>query len=247
MKELNPNKKTISSIEIAELSGRSHKDVLKSIRAMESSWVKVCGRKFSLSSREQFMPNGGCKDIPCYELTYQECMYIAAKFNDEARAKLVLRWNALETGEEVPVYIIPKTSERSIVTAKQQCLIEDLQKQVVCQSEEIVELKKKSDYLELILSGPDTIKTTQIAQDYGMSAVAFNKALGVMKILRRINKQWVLYSEYLGKGYVQSKMHDIIRRDGRHSFILYTEWTQRGRLFLYEVLKAKGVLPLIER
>jgi len=63
---------------------------------MEPAWVKVCGSKFRLTSRTVIQPNGDTRDVPCYSLTKTECLYIATKFNDEARAKLVLRWEQLE-------------------------------------------------------------------------------------------------------------------------------------------------------
>lgn len=91
--------KTMSSLEIAELTGKPHNDVLKAIRAMEPAWEKVTKGKFSLS---EYKDSTG-RTLPCYELNYQECMYIATKFNDEARAKLVLRWESLETGKAEPM------------------------------------------------------------------------------------------------------------------------------------------------
>ena len=66
---------------------------------MEPSWEKVCGRNFALTSRTIVQPNGGTREVPCYSLTKTECLYIATKFNDEARAKLVLRWEELEMAE----------------------------------------------------------------------------------------------------------------------------------------------------
>ena len=58
---------------------------------MEPAWVKVCKSNFRLTSRTIVQPNGGTREVPCYQLTKTECLYIATKFNDEARAKLVLR------------------------------------------------------------------------------------------------------------------------------------------------------------
>ena len=89
----------MTSLEIAELTGKQHKDVMKAIRNMEPAWVKVRGRNFALSSRTYEIPNGGTREVPCYQLTKTECLYIATKFNDEARAKLVLRWEELEKAE----------------------------------------------------------------------------------------------------------------------------------------------------
>ena len=86
----------MTSLEIAELTGKQHKDVLKAIRKMEPAWENVCKSKFRLTSRTIVQPNGGTREVPCYSLTKTECLYIATKFNDEARAKLVLRWEELE-------------------------------------------------------------------------------------------------------------------------------------------------------
>ena len=86
----------MTSLEIAELTGKQHKNVMQAIRNMEPAWEKTCGLKFQLTSRTIVQPNGGTREVPCYVLTKTECLYIATKFNDEARAKLVLRWQELE-------------------------------------------------------------------------------------------------------------------------------------------------------
>ena len=86
----------MTSLEIAELTGKQHKNVMQAIRKMEPAWEKTCGLKFQLTSRTIVQPNGGTREVPCYSLTKTECLYIATKFNDEARAKLVLRWEELE-------------------------------------------------------------------------------------------------------------------------------------------------------
>ena len=77
----------MTSLEIAELTGKQHKDVMKAIRNMEPAWVKVNGRKFALVEYQD--KKGELR--PCYQLTKTECLYIATKFNDEARAKLMLK------------------------------------------------------------------------------------------------------------------------------------------------------------
>jgi len=87
---------TMTSLEIAELTGKQHKDLMRAIRNMEPAWEKVHGRKFALMFREVRIGNGAVRQEPCYQLTKIECLYIATKFNDEARAKLVLRWQELE-------------------------------------------------------------------------------------------------------------------------------------------------------
>ena len=91
---------TMTSLEIAEVTGKQHKNLMRDIRNMEPAWEKVCGLKFELTSRTIVQPNGGTREVPCYQLTKTECLYIATKFNDEARAKLVLRWQQLELAEQ---------------------------------------------------------------------------------------------------------------------------------------------------
>ena len=91
-------KQTMSSIEIAELSGKQHKHVLEAIRSMEPAWIKINGTKFRLVEYKD--AKGEMR--PCYELTKTECLYVATKFNDEARAKLVKRWEELETQVQTP-------------------------------------------------------------------------------------------------------------------------------------------------
>lgn len=90
--EPSAHKRTMSSVDIAEMTGKRHSDVMRSIRAMEPAWIKISERKFASASYkdEQGKPR------PMYLLDYRECMYIATKFNDEARAKLILRWDELE-------------------------------------------------------------------------------------------------------------------------------------------------------
>lgn len=92
------HKATMSSIEISEISGKSHNDVLKAIRKMETAWKKVTEGNFSLS---EYSDKSGRK-LPMFELTKRECLYVATKFNDEARARLIIRWDELEQYQAAP-------------------------------------------------------------------------------------------------------------------------------------------------
>ena len=111
----------------------------------------------------------------------------------------------------------------------------------------IAQMQKGNDYLNTILQSTGTVTTTQIAQDYGFSAMAFNKKLNDMRIQHKVNGQWILYSGHQAKGYVHSKTITFYRSDGRPDTKMCTNWTQRGRLFLYDALKEVGILPMIER
>lgn len=90
------DQQTITSMEIAEITGKHHYDVMKAIRKMEPAWESVRQGKFSLTQRATKLPTGGERRDPMYILTKTECLFVATKFNDEARAKLVLRWEQLE-------------------------------------------------------------------------------------------------------------------------------------------------------
>ena len=112
---------------------------------------------------------------------------------------------------------------------------------------ELEEANKNVDYLDLILQTKDSLTITQIAQDYGISARKMNQLLKQERIQRIVNGQWVLYAKYLGKGYISSRTFDYMGKDGKIHSNITTVWTQLGRRFLYDRLKAIGVLPTIEQ
>lgn len=106
--------------------------------------------------------------------------------------------------------------------------------------QEIGELKPKADYLDEILKSTGTLATTQIAADYGISAQKLNKLLHEARLQRKVNKQWVLYSEHMGKSYTESDTIPIVRSDGREDTVLQTRWTQKGRLKIHEIMTELG-------
>lgn len=94
------NEQTITSLEIAEVTGKNHNDLLKSIRKQEVAWEKVHGSKFALLFKTKELPNGGRKKLPYYNLSKMESLYIISKYHDETRATLVKRWLELELKEQ---------------------------------------------------------------------------------------------------------------------------------------------------
>lgn len=248
-------KETMSSLQIAEITGKQHNDVLKAIRKMERSWKKIAGRNFSLGYYTD--PNN--QKRPMYLLNKEECLYIATKFNDEARAKLVLRWKELEEKNKPQLPTNYLDALKSLVASeeeKQQLALENKRQaeQLEAKTTEITELntaitemQPKVSYVDTILQCKDTVQVTIIAQDYGKSAKAFNILLRNFDIQRKVGTAWVLYGKYIANGYVQSKTFAYTRSDGTQGVRTYTEWTQKGRLFLYETLKKHGILPLIEQ
>ena len=218
----------MSSLEIATLTGKAHSDVMKAIRKMEPAWTEVCEGKFSLTSRTVIQPNGGVREVPCYMLTKTECLYIATKFNDEARARLVLRWQELEMAERER-----QTAERRLLESRAELLEE------ICDT-----LKPKAEFTDAVLCSEDTLTVTQMAQDYGVGAVRFNRLLEVLHIQHRVGGQWVLFAPHQGRGYVHSyTTYHVSTKEGYIRTQLFTRWTQLGRHFLYERLRREGILP----
>lgn len=276
------DQQTITSMEIAEVTGKEHYDVLKAIRKMEPAWEEAAQGKFSLC----YYTDPNKRERPMYRLTKTECLFVATKFNDVARAKLVLRWEQLEKERLTQTNLHSKETnlhqsqfnesdssnlpvDPRNMSRKQLLLMaleaeeenEKLQKQVSDleadkyglmiengqKDEHIRTLEARTRYLDVIDSQRDTVTVSQIAQDYGQSAVAFNNLLKGLRIQRRIGEQWVLYADFVDRGYVANRMIPIHHAGGPDTYKPMTVWTQTGRRFLYEQLRKHGVLPLVER
>lgn len=136
-------------------------------------------------------------------------------------------------------------ADRTINELKEKCNL--LDGQVVEQQKVIEEMKPKASYYDLILQSTNAVAITQIAQDYGMTAQQMNKKLNEMRVQRKVGKQWILYKEYSSGGYVDSETVPVDRRDGTIMSVMHTKWTQKGRLFIYDLLKKEGILPKMER
>ncbi len=206
---ININKvQTMTSLEIAELTGKQHKDVMKAIRNMEPAWVKVNGRKFALVEYQD--KKGELR--PCYQLTKTECLYIATKFNDEARAKLVLRWQQLELAEQ----------ER-----RQQLCLPEPQKILALADNIIGEgLRMLNEEAE------DTLTATQVAKTFNMNTLDFNAVLRDMGIQYRRHGRWNLSDDLQGRGYTAERTHVSYSLKGEKKVKVYMTWTMAGLRFL---------------
>lgn len=238
----NSNSPKMSSREIAEITGKQHKHVLRDIRNMEPAWEKITQSKFGLSEYEDTTG----RKLPEYQLDKREVLYVATKWNDEIRAKLILRWEELENAQ---TKVNPRLTlvEALRAYADEVERNEKLKGEIEVKNVLIAEYEPKVTYYDQILASTDTITVTQIAKDYGMTAQELNKLLHENKIQFKQSGQWILYKEYAKLGYTKSHTTPITYKDGRQGDQLHTRWTQKGRLFLYELLKQKGHLPLIEQ
>lgn len=135
------------------------------------------------------------------------------------------------------------------VVDKQNKQIADQQKELAEKSAAIEEMTPKASYYDIVINSPDLIPITIIAKDYGKSGTWLNRKLNEKGIQYRREKTWVLYHQYADKGYVGTKTYAYSGKayGAEKHVAINTFWTQKGRLFIYELLKGEGILPIVER
>lgn len=111
----------------------------------------------------------------------------------------------------------------------------------------IEEMKPKASYYDVILNCKGLLATSVIAKDYGWSAIRLNEYLHKKGIQFKQGKTWLLYQKYATEGYASTKTHEHLGNDGTNHANVHTYWTQKGRRFIYNLLKNDGIVPLIER
>jgi len=211
---INNNVQTMTSLEIAELTGKQHKNLMRDIRNMEPAWENIAGLKFELGSYKD--ANGQLR--PCYVLTKTECLYIATKFNDEARAKLVLRWQELETGN-----VRRKLREVKLLTCDNDILKE---------SEMIVgrELERLNGDLS------EFVTTTDIAKTYGLEVKDLISFLRDKKVLMPRGRQR-LTSQYSESGLAEDRHCCYYSLKGELKESIYLVWTLKGAQFIHKMIQ----------
>ena len=200
----------MTSLTIAQVTGKMHKDVLKAIRNMEPAWLKVNGRRFALVEYKD--SKGELR--PCYSLTKTECLYIATKFSDEARARLVKRWYQLER-EQLGV----KMEEQKLLVTKREIML-------------------KSDEIRRgLIAGENAdadgcYTVSQLAEMMEITVKELNKRLVAEGVQFRNGGRYMLTKEYEGRGYAQDRSFHYYGLDGEKKEKKYLVWTPAGREFV---------------
>ncbi len=118
---------------------------------------------------------------------------------------------------------------------------------IAVQNQQILEMKPKVSYYDVVLNCKDLISTSAISKDYGKSAIWMNRYLHEKGVQFKQGDIWLLYQKYAQKGYTSTKTHSYPGTDGETHTKVHTYWTQKGRLFIYELMKSDGMMPLIEQ
>ena len=208
----------MTSLDIAAVTGKSHKNVLQAIRKMEPAWEKECGLKFQLTSEKLSMPQGGVRLIPVFSLTKTESLYVATKFNDEARARLVKRWYELEC-QQLGV----KVPEQKLLVTEQE---------IVRKSDEI----RRTQIAGENADADGCYTTSQIAEMMQMTTKGLNKRLVEENLQFWNGGRYKLTETYQQSGFAQDRSFHYYALDGEKKERKYLVWTPIGMEFIRTIV-----------
>lgn len=223
------------------------------IKSNFTTWFdRMCEYGFTELDYKKCFPNleSGCnggQNMVDYEITIdmakQICMLQRSEKGRQYREYFLELEKAWNSPEQVFARAL-QMADQTINSLKDRCRF--LGGQITEQQKVIEELQPKASYYDMILQCKELIATTVIAKDYGMSAKKFNKMLHDLGVQFNQSGVWMLYAKYQGSGYLKTKTHNYPDAEGVQHSKEHSYWTQKGRLFLYDLLKRNGVLPLVE-
>lgn len=238
------------SREIAKMTGKRHDHLLRDIDGYVEALKKSIDPKIGVNDffHEKTYQDSIGRSLRKYDCTKKGCDMIANKMTGEKgilfTATYVTRFEEMEkqinSTEPTPSYMIDDRIKRA------ERWIEE-QHKVVLLEQKAAELENKAKYVDIILQSKSTVTTSQIAKDYGLSGRELNEILKEEKIQYKQNGQWLLYSSHANKGYTMSHTIDIVRSNGEKDVKMNTRWTQRGRLFIHEVLNKRGIKANVDK
>lgn len=231
------NQKTMTSKEVAEIINKQHSHVMRDIKDEILKLEKENIDTQSIFGLSEYKDVTG-RILPIYILTMDGIMQLGARYKADIRYKLIqIAKDKLQKKEYT-------TKELLLMQLESIEKIEKLELENKEQKEQLEIQAPKVSYYDIVLNSPNLVTVTQIAKDYGKSAIWLNKLLSDLKIQYKQSNQWLLYSKYQEKGYTQS----VTYADEDTEFTkLNTKWIQKGRLFIYEKLKELNILPVVEK
>jgi Rha family phage regulatory protein len=243
------------SLTIAEVFKKNHNHVLRDIEQQLEKLNEAGEEKWGESNfgQTQYQHPQNKQWYKKYLLTEEaftlvafayitpEAMKMKVKFIQEFKRMRQELQNRL-----TPSYMIEDPIKRAEKWIEERKVTQSLETKTAILEQQVSEYEPKVNYLDTILNSKGTVTISQIADDYGMSAQKMNKFLHKQGIQYKINKQWLLYAKHKGQGYTKSNTVDVVHKDGSVTYEMHTQWTQKGRLFIYETLKKHNILPLMD-
>ena len=244
-----------TSNRVAEELGVNHKDLLEKIDGYIEKFTKAESsalvEEFYIQSF--YTIDGNFKKYRNYLITKKGVAQLVGGYSAAVPRAFELNVDYINEFERMENYIkgefqLPKTFAEALrLAADQQEQLETLKLENKIKDQQIMEFQPKALYYDLILQCKELLSVTVIAKDYGKSAQEFNKILHDLGVQYKQGGLWFLYQKYAVYGYTQTKTNPYTKSDGTLDSKAHMYWTQKGRLFLYNLLKENGILPNIER
>ena len=230
-----------SSLIVAEQFGKDHRNVLQAIDEIRGS----AENSATLFQESTYIHPQNKQEYRMYYMNRDGFSLLAMGFTGSKaltfKLNFINAFNLMEAELNSP----EKIMARALRIADQ--TINQLQLETKVKDQQIAELKPKADYYDDILKNKGLVTISQIAKDYGMSGQEMNRTLKNLGVQYKQSEQWLMYSKHQDKGYTHSETVQITHTDGRADVRMITKWTQKGRIFLYGLLKNNNILPVIER
>ena len=242
------------SRDVAKMVGKRHDHLMRDIRG----YIKILNQSLKLDTDDFFKKSnykaGTGKIYPCYLITEIGCELIANEMTGEKGILFTIEcMNAFHSIEEKlkehnqDMFALPKDYSSALRALADKVDENNKLKETNAQQQQLIEEQKpKVNYYDIILSSKNAIPITQIAKDYGKTAQWMNEFLHKHKVQFKQGKTWLLYKDYAAQGYTKSETIPYDKYDGETGTAIHTKWTQKGRLFIYDLLKKYNVLPLID-
>lgn len=252
----------VDSREVAQMTGKRHDHLIRDI----AGYIKILSEnappKFGESSKERkiapsdfFIPstyiNSQNKEQPCYLLTKKGCDMVANKMTGEKgvlfTAAYVTAFEAMRERITGGALVIPKdypSALRALADMEEQKMA--LMAENEQQKQAIADFQPIKRYVDTILESKASLATSQVAADYDLTANKLNKILHEEGIQHNVNGQWILYRKHMGQGYTKSKTISFRRSNGEPDTKLHTQWTQKGRMMIHEILERRGIKAVMD-
>lgn len=242
----------LDSRDVAQMIGKTHAHLMRDIKKYVADIIEKDNPNLDYGSTSTikvdnfFIPNTfnseNGRAYKCYLLTKQGCEFVANKLTgkkgNQFTAQYVTLFNQMETHIKKAAFDKPDSYMIDDPIKRASRWIEERKAYEL--------LLPKAKYFDQVMRNPGLMTATEIAKDYGWSAVNLNKQLANLKIIYRQGKRWVIYQKYSGLGYTQYEPYNYSKNDGHKGVHNNLKWTQKGKKFIYDQLKKIGILPTLE-